>query len=128
MLILGMIRENNTAGWIGCAGQVPHLNGEQSSQRWGPGTLPALTFLGASPIGVRARVRGILCVSSGSALFCPVKIVRVILSEEANVPVLKATVELSCQRSKRAQIEWLQLFILCLFVKVLVNSNKHIVG
>lgn len=72
----------------------------ESCQCWGTSTALELTFLGASPVRVRPRVWGVLCVSSGSALFCPVEIVRVILSEKANVPVLKATVELSCQRRK----------------------------
>lgn len=56
-----------------------------------------LTLLGAGAVSVGPRVGGVLRVPRGSALFCPVKIVSVILSEKANVPILKATVELSCQ-------------------------------
>lgn len=56
-----------------------------------------LTLLGAGAVGVGPRVGRVFRVPRGSALFCPVKVVGVILSEKANVPILKATVELSCQ-------------------------------
>ena len=46
MLILGMIRKNDVAGWIGCPGQVPHPNGAaelpvpgDQAHRW---SLPSL--------------------------------------------------------------------------------------
>lgn len=60
-----------------------------------------LTLLGAAAVGVGPRVGRVLGVPRGSALFRPVKVVGVVLSEKANVPILKATVELSCQNKQQ---------------------------
>lgn len=65
---------------------------------------PALTLLGAGAVGVGPGVGGVFGVSGGGALLGPVEVVRVVLREEADVAVLKAAVELSCQPSKRAEV------------------------
>lgn len=62
-----------------------------------------LTLLGAGAVGVGPRVGRVFRVPRGSALFSPVKVVGVVLSEKANVPILKATVELSCQNKQQKE-------------------------
>lgn len=54
------------------------------------------TFFRATTVSVRSCVRRVFCISRCCTLLCPIKIICVILSKQANVAIFKSTMKFSC--------------------------------
>lgn len=54
------------------------------------------TFFGTAAICIGPRVRSVFRISCRGTLFCPVKIISIILGEQTNITIFKSTVKLSC--------------------------------